>query len=463
MGVKRGKVYELTITDIAFGGKGFAKIDDFAVFVDKSVTGDQVKALITKKKKSFAEARVLELLKPSDFRKEAKCHYSGYCGGCKWQFLDYEKQLEYKTKQVKDTATHIGRVKDVKVHPTISTGQEFNYRNKMEFSCSAERWLMPEELGKDDIKKGFGIGLHVPGTFSKVLDIKECHIQPSQGNEILETVRSYIIESGVPAYGLKSHEGFWRFLMLRYSNAYDKWMVNIITKEYKPEVVNPLAELLTEKFPNISSVMNNVTAKKAGVSLGEQEYNLFGDSYIKDKIGDYEFEVSANSFFQTNTKGAELLYKKVVEYAELSGDEVVLDLYSGTGTIPIWLSNSAKEVVGIEIIESAVKDAGKNCERNGVENCRFILGDIKDILPSMESKPDVMIIDPPRVGMHKNVVKQVLKMAPEKVVYVSCNPSTLARDINMMKDVYEVIELQPVDMFPHTYHIEVVAKLRKKV
>lgn len=462
MGVKRGKVYEVEITDIAFGGKGFAKIEDLAVFVDKSVTGDVVKALITKKKKQFAEARVLELLKPSEFRKDAPCNYSGYCGGCKWQFLDYAKQLEYKTKQVKDTATHIGKVKDVVVHPTISTGDKYNYRNKMEFSCSSERWLMPEELGKDNIKKGFGIGLHVPGTFSKVLDIKECHLQPPLGNEILETVRQYIIDSGVPAYGLKSHEGFWRFLMLRYSKAYDKWMVNIITKEDRPEVVNPLSDILREKYPNISSIINNITAKKAGVSIGESEVTLFGDSFIKDKLGKYEFEVSANSFFQTNTKGAELLYKCVEEYAELTGEEVVLDLYSGTGTIPIWLSSHAKEVVGIEIIESAVKDAGKNCEKNGVDNCRFILGDIKDVLPSMESKPDVMIIDPPRVGMHKNVVKQVLKMAPEKVVYVSCNPSTLARDLEMMKDFYDVIELQPVDMFPHTYHIEVVAKLRKK-
>jgi 23S rRNA (uracil1939-C5)-methyltransferase len=462
MGVKRGKVYEIEITDIAFGGKGFTKIEDLAVFVDKSVTGDVVKALITKKKKQFAEARVLELIKPSKFRNDAPCNYSGYCGGCKWQFLDYEMQLEYKTKQVKDTATHIGKVKDVVVHPAISTGDIYNYRNKMEFSCSDERWLMPEELGQENIKKGFGIGLHVPGTFSKVLDIKECFIQPPLGNEILETVRQYIIDSGVPAYGLKSHEGFWRFLMLRHSKAYDTWMVNIITKEDSPEVVNPLSDILRDKFPNITSIINNITAKKAGVSVGESEVTLYGDSFIKDKLGKYEFEVSANSFFQTNTKGAELLYKCVEEYAELTGEEVVLDLYSGTGTIPIWLSSSAKEVVGIEIIESAVSDAGKNCEKNGVDNCRFVLGDIKDVLPSMESKPDVMIIDPPRVGMHKNVVKQVLNMAPEKIVYVSCNPSTLARDLEMMKDVYDVIELQPVDMFPHTYHIEVVAKLRKK-
>ncbi|MCP3925974.1 MAG: 23S rRNA (uracil(1939)-C(5))-methyltransferase RlmD [Desulfobacterales bacterium] len=462
MSVKRGKAFEVEITDVAFGGKGFTKINDLAVFVDKSIPGDVVKVLITKKKKQFAEARVLEIIKPSEYRKNAPCSYSGYCGGCKWQFLDYEKQLDYKTKQVKDTTEHIGKVKDVKVHPTISTGQIYNYRNKMEFSCSDERWLMPEELGQEGIKKGFGIGLHVPGTFSKVLDIKKCYIQPEDGNEILETVRQYIIDSGVPAYGLKSHEGFWRFLMLRYSAAYDKWMVNIITKENKPEVLKPLTDILVEKFPNISSVINNITARKAGVSIGESEEILYGDSFIKDKLGNYEFEVSANSFFQTNTKGAELLYKCVEDYAELTGNEVVLDLYSGTGTIPIWLSASAKEVLGIEIIESAVKDAGKNCEKNGVDNCKFILGDIKDVLPSMESKPDVMIIDPPRVGMHKNVVKQVLKMAPEKIVYVSCNPSTLARDIDLMKDDYDVIEMQPVDMFPHTYHIEVVAKLRKK-
>lgn len=462
MGIKKGQLLELEVTDIAFGGKGLAKIDGFAIFVDKAVAGDKVSARIVKKKKNYAEARIVEIIEPSAFRTEARCNYSGYCGGCKWQFLDYELQLKYKTKHVEDSIAHIGLVKDVTVHPAISSDDVFGYRNKMEFSCSDSRWLMPEELENKDIVKGFGIGLHVPGTFHKVLDIEECHLQPNQGNEILDDVREYIKSSGVPAYGLKSHEGFWRFLMLRHSKAHDQWMVNIITASEELAVVQPLADLLMDKYSNVVSVVNNITSKKAGVAIGEYEILLGGESSIKDKIGDYEFEISASSFFQTNTRGAEKLYEKVREYAELKGDETVLDLYSGTGTIPIWLSGAAKEVVGIEIVESAVKDAGENCRRNGVENCRFILGDMKKVLPQIDVKPDVMIIDPPRDGMHKDVVSRVLEIAPEKIVYVSCNPSTLARDIALLKDSYSVVEVQPVDMFPHTYHVEAVAKLIKK-
>ncbi len=461
MGYRRGKTLELTISDIAFGGKGLAKVDNFAIFVDKAVTNDRLVARITKKKKNYAEARIVEMLEPSSFRIEAPCKYSGYCGGCKWQFLEYEKQLKYKTKQVRDSLEHIGLIKDVKVLETKPSELVFNYRNKMEFSCSDKRWLMPDELNDKNQKKDFGIGLHVPGTFHKVIDIKRCLIQPETGNDILEDVRQFIIDSEIPAYGLKSHEGFWRFLMLRHSVYYDEWMVNIITSTNKPEIIKSLSDQLTKKYKNIVSVVNNITASRSGISVGESEYVISGSSTIKDRLGEYEFEISPNSFFQTNTRGAVNLYETVKEYAELTGEEVVLDLYSGTGTIPIFVSDMAKKVIGIEIVESAVEDANLNCKRNSVDNCSFILGDIKNILPDLEEKPDVMIIDPPRVGMHKDVVKQVLAVAPEKIVYVSCNPSTLARDLLMMKDFYRVVEVQPVDMFPHTYHIEAVAKLEK--
>ncbi len=462
MGVKKGQVVELEITDIAFGGKGLAKVEGFAIFVDKAVTGDKVMARIVKKKRNFAEARIVELVQPSEDRKAAPCEYSGYCGGCKWQFLDYEKQLHYKTRHVSESIEHIGLMKDVKVLPALPSEKTFGYRNKMEFSCSDKRWLLPEELENPDIEKGFGIGLHVPGTFDKILDIKECHIQPSLGNSILEEVRQYIIDSGVPVYGLRSHVGFWRFLMVRHSVAHDKWMINIVTAQEKREVVQPLADLLMEKYPEVACVVNNITGKKAGIAVGEHEILLAGEAYIQDKLGPYEFDISANSFFQTNTRAAEILYQKVGEYAGLTGIETVLDLYSGTGTIPIWLSKDAKEVLGMEIVESAVADARENCRKNGIENCRFILGDIKDLLPTVAVKPDVMIIDPPRVGMHKDVVKQVLALAPEKIVYVSCNPATLSRDLLELKSLYDVVEVQPVDMFPHTYHIEAVAKLVKR-
>lgn len=462
MGVKKGQVMELEVSDIAFGGKGLAKVDGLAVFIDKAVTQDVVKVRITKKKKKFAEARVLDLIKPSPLRIEAMCAYSGYCGGCKWQFLDYGKQLEYKTAHVSQSIEHIGLLKGVTVLPAIPSRRIFGYRNKMEFSCSDRRWLMPEELEDKDIEKGFGIGLHVPGTFHKVLDIEECFIQPGLGNKILSDVREYIKGSGIPVYGLHTHEGFWRFLMLRHSYANNTWMVNIVTSSEQRDVVLPLANQLVEKYPEVTSVVNNITGRKAGVAVGEYEIHLAGDSYIADKLGSWEFKISANSFFQTNTPGAENLYKTVEKYAGLTGEETVLDLYSGTGTIPIWLSGSAKEITGIEIVESSVSDARQNCADNGVGNCNFILGDIKEVLPKLEKKPDVMIIDPPRAGMHKDVVDSVLALAPEKIVYVSCNPSTLARDICVLKEKYNVLEIQPVDMFPHTYHIESVALLKKK-
>lgn len=462
MKIKKRQEIELEITDMAFGGKGLAKVDGYAVFVDQAVPSDRVLARIIKKKKNFAQARIIELIEPSPQRIEPPCSYAGYCGGCKWQFLTYEDQLKYKQQHVAESLEHIGLIHGVTVHPTIASDKIFGYRNKMEFSCSDRRWLLPDELGNKDIDISFALGLHVPGTFHKVLDIDKCLLHPGQGNEILDDVRKYMKNSGVPVYGLKSHEGFWRFLMLRHSAAYDQWMVNIITSSEDKDTVQPLANMLKEKYPGIVSIMNNITARKAGIAVGEYEINLAGDSILKDKIGAYEFEISANSFFQTNTKGAQTLYDIVKKYADLSGTENVLDLYCGTGTIAIYLSDKARQVTGIELVESSVSDARKNCRINNISNCSFIQGDIKDCLGRITIEPDLLIIDPPRVGMHKDVVKQVLKIAPEKIVYVSCNPATLARDLEMIKDFYHIIEVQPVDMFPHTFHIESVARLEKK-
>ncbi|MBU0992343.1 MAG: 23S rRNA (uracil(1939)-C(5))-methyltransferase RlmD [Proteobacteria bacterium] len=462
MGLKKGQIVELTITDIAFGGKGFAKVDGFAVFVDQSVPFDKVLARVYKKKKSYAEARLVEILEPSSYRIDSLCDYSGYCGGCKWQFLDYARQLEYKKKHVSDSLTHIGLLKDIPVHSVIPSPEVFQYRNKMEFSCSDRRWLLPDEFENEDTDRGFGIGLHVPGTFSKIIDIRTCHLQPELGNRILGEVRSYIRESGLPVYNLKTHEGYYRFLMLRHSSAKDTWMVNIITSDNRPDVIKPLAECLVTSYPEITSVVNNITSSKAGVAVGEYEEKIFGDAYILDDLGPYTFEISANSFFQTNTKGAERLYEIVKHYAELSGRETVLDLYSGTGTIPIFLSDAAKEIVGMEIVPGAVEDARKNCFRNRIDNCRFIEGDIRDGISRLTVRPDVIIIDPPRTGMHQDVVNQVVRMAAKRIVYVSCNPATLSRDLLHLKNDYRVIEVQPVDMFPHTYHIESVARLEKK-
>ena len=463
MKAKKGQQIETEISDIAFGGKGLARINGMAVFVDQAVPGDQVLIRITRKKKNYAEARVMELLKASPDRIDPPCVYSGFCGGCKWQFLDYEVQLRYKCQHVRESLQHIGQLEDVQIHPTIPSPQIYGYRNKMEFSCTDRKWLTPAELKQSNIDKGFGIGLHVPGTFFKVFDTKKCLLQPELGNHILDDVRSFIKASDLPVYGLRSHQGFWRFLMLRHSVADDQWMVNLITASDVHQVLQPLADELMLKYPQVTAVINNITSRKAGVAIGEFEVELAGNPTITEKIGSFEFEISANSFFQTNTKGAAQLYETVKKYAGLSGSETVIDLYSGTGTIPILLAGAAKEVIGLEMISSAVTDAEKNCRHNQIENCSFVMGDIRETLPLISSRPDVLVIDPPRAGMHKDVAKQVLALLPQRIVYVSCNPATLARDLLLLKEAFQVQEVQPVDLFPHTYHIESVAKLVKKI
>ena len=462
MKIKKGQLIEVEITDIAFGGRGLVRLNGLAVFVDQAIPGDRANIRIYRKKKNYAEARMVELIESSAFRTNAPCVYSGFCGGCKWQFLAYEQQLIYKRRHVTESLEHIGRIPDAVVHPTIPSEAIFGYRNKMEFSCADRRWVLPDELDRTDIDRGFAIGLHVPGTFHKVIDTQQCLLQPELGNRLLGDVRAYIKSSGVPVYGLRSHEGFWRVLVLRHSAAYDQWMVNIVTAAEDIKTVQPLADRIVRDHPRVVSVVNNITSRKAGVAVGEFEHVLAGTEFLADKIGDFEFEISANSFFQTNSRSAAVLYGIVAQYAGLSGAETVVDLYSGTGTIPIMISGNCRKVIGIEIVESAVADAAKNCRKNGVHNCTFIQGDIRQCIARIPQRPDVLIIDPPRAGMHKDVVKQVGELGVERIVYVSCNPATLARDIALLEDNYRLIEVQPVDMFPHTFHIEAVAKLKKK-
>jgi 23S rRNA (uracil1939-C5)-methyltransferase len=462
MKVKKGQIHELEIAQLAFGGKGLARIDGMAVFVDQAVPGDRVMARIVKKKKSFAEARVTQYLASSSLRVKPACPYSGICGGCKWQFLGYAQQLLYKQQHVQEALEHIGRLKDIPVHPTIAADSIFEYRNKMEFSCADRRWLLPEELGRDDVDTGMALGLHVPGTFFKVLDIQACLLQPKLGNQILSDVRAYIKKSSLPVYGLHSHQGFWRFLVLRHSVAMDQWMVNIVTAEENMDQIQPLAEQLTQKYTNVATVVNNITASKAGVAFGQKEIRLTGDGVLTERIGKYEFEISANSFFQTNSRGARRLYDIAARYAQLSGDETVVDLYCGAGSIAIYVADMAKSVIGMEITDSAVDDAERNCRRNGIDNCRFIGGDIRFTLPRLGVQADVMIIDPPRAGMHQQVVKEVLALAPQRIVYISCNPATMARDVALLTERYQLAEVQPVDMFPHTFHIESLAKLIRR-
>ena len=462
MKTKKGQIIEVEISDIAFGGRGLVRINGMAVFVDQSVPGDQVLIRIIREKKNYAEAQVIELLKASPDRIDPPCVYSGFCGGCKWQFLKYEVQLKYKRQHVQESIEHIGLIRDPHVLPVIPSSQIFGYRNKMEFTCTDRRWLTPVEMQQPEADRGFGIGLHVPGTFFKVFDTRRCLLQPDLGNHLLDDVRQFIKSSGLPVYGLHSHEGFWRFLMLRHSVAFDRWMVNIVTAADEQRILRDLGNFLMQRYAAVAAVIHNITARRAGITVGESEKTLAGDSTLIDKIGSFEFEISANSFFQTNTVGAAQLYDTVKSYAELSGSETVLDLYSGTGTIPILLSNVAAEVIGLEMSPSAVADAENNCRHNQVENCRFIPGDIRETLPTISGRPEVLVIDPPRAGMHPDVTKQVLALSPDRIIYVSCNPATLARDLVLLKEAYQLQEVQPVDLFPHTFHIESVARLVRR-
>lgn len=459
MKTHKGQTIELNIDSLAFGGQGIGRINGYVVFVRGGVPGDRLRARIYKKKKDYAEASVVELIVSSPDRVQAPCPYSGYCGGCQWQHLNYKRQLSYKKSHVRESLSRIGGLDRLPVRDVLPAEKTFAYRNKMEFSFSDRRWFLPHQMDGREKESSFALGLHVPGTYQKVIDIETCLLQDQRGNQILKDVRKYARESRIPVYGLKSHEGFWRFLTLRYSTAFDEWMVNLITSEALPEVVQPLVDMLLDRTEQIKTVVNNINRRKASVAVGEREIVLMGDGYIQDKIGPFTFRISANSFFQTNSMAARKLYQTVADYSEITGSETVLDLYCGTGTIPIFLANRVRNIIGVEINESAVLDARRNCIDNRVDNCQFICGDIREEIINIRQKPDVLIIDPPRAGMHKRVLAHVIKLAPEKIVYISCNPVTLARDIGQMIQCYELIEIQPVDMFPHTYHIEAVAKL----
>ena len=379
-GFRKGDTVELLIDSMAFGGRGIGRVNGCVVFVRGAVTGDRLTCRIVKKKKAYAEAFLVELLTPSPHRIEPPCPYAGYCGGCQWQHVAYEMQLAFKRELVVEPLEHIGGLKNPPVHQVLPSEKIFGYRNKMEFSFSDRRWYLPDEMHMREVHGDFALGLHVPGAFQKVIDMEACLLQQDTGNGILRDVKKYALESGVPVYGLKSHEGFWRFLTLRYSLAFDEWMVNLVTSEYRPETIQPLSDLLCEKYDRIRTVVNNINIRKASIAVGDTEKTLSGDRFIEDRIGDYHFRISANSFFQTNSVGAEALYGTVAEYAGLQGNEKVLDLYSGTGTIPIFLSESADSITGIEISESACADAEKNAVENHVNNCRFVCGDIKDAL-----------------------------------------------------------------------------------
>lgn len=453
----------VNIHDVVFGGKGIARVDDFVIFVENCIPGDKVRVSIRKKKQNFAEAKVLEYLERGEGFIEAPCDYFGYCGGCKWQHLDYDHQLKYKREQVADSIERLGGLKKIAVKETIGSPEQFAYRNKMEFSFSDNRWLLPHELDNIEISKDFALGLHVPGAFNKILDIKECHIQDKMFNIIMKRVSDFVKASDLPIYNLHTHVGVWRFLMLRKGVNTNEYMINIVTSESVKQKTQAFFETLCEEFPQITSVVNNSTRRKSQVAIGEEEELIVGSNIIHEKLDEIKFEISANSFFQTNTKQAEVMYQLVKKLADSKNDKLIFDLYSGTGTIPIYLSDVAKKIIGFELVESSVINARENIKRLGIENCEFVCGDVKDTFPQYKAmEPDILVVDPPRAGIHGDVIDVILFLEAKSMIYVSCNPTTLARDLALLSEKYNVSFVQPLDMFPHTYHIETVVKLTLK-
>ena len=471
--MNKGDVIQIKVERYAFEGKGIGKVDvdnpsgnsepdSFIVFVNGAYPGDTVSAKIKKLKKTYAEAIVEEVISPSQQRVQPRCKYFGTCGGCKQQDMDYTQQIAYKQEQVEDIFKHDGGLSDFKIENIIPSENIFYYRNKMEFSFSDSQWLIEKE-NEDISKKGFFLGLHVPNNFEKILDIEECFLQSELSSHILNFTREFFKKRHSTIYSTKTHSGYLRNLIIRQAQKTKDLMLNLVTFEENELLMKEYASAVTSKFPEITTIVNNISKKKASIAVGDYEIVYHGSGFIHDKIGDYKFRISANSFFQTNTIQAEKLYNTALEYAELKGDEIIYDLYSGAGTIAIFVSAFAKEVYGFESVESSIYDAKENLDINKIENVTFVQADLyksflafTNVLP----KPDVVILDPPRGGMHSTTVKDVMQLSPEKIVYVSCNPSTQARDIKMfVEGGYKLVKIRPVDMFPHTYHIENVALL----
>ena len=474
--MNKGDLIQIKVDRYAFEGKGIGKIDienqlenvepdSFIVFVNGAYPGDTVSAKIKKLKKSYAEAVTEEIITPSPQRVQPRCKYFGSCGGCKQQDLDYNRQIAYKQEQVEDIFNHDGGFKHFEIESILPSENIFYYRNKMEFSFSDSQWLPILENDKVP-DKGFFLGLHVPNNFEKILDIEECFLQSELSTHILNFTREFFKKRHVSIYNTKTQTGYLRNFVIRQAQKTKEVMLNIVTYEENEILMKEFVSAITNKFPEITSIVNNISKKKASIAVGDYEIVYFGSGYIYDKIGNYKFRISANSFFQTNTIQAEKLYNTALEYADLKGDETIYDLYSGAGTIAIYASGNAKEVYGFESVESSIYDAKENLEINKVENVSFVQADLyKSFLPftNVLPKPDVVILDPPRGGMHTTTVNDVLELSPKKIVYVSCNPSTQVRDIKLFAEGgYKLVKIRPVDMFPHTYHIENVALLVKK-
>ncbi|MBI4944835.1 MAG: 23S rRNA (uracil(1939)-C(5))-methyltransferase RlmD [Bacteroidetes bacterium] len=479
----------IEITDISTEGKGIGRIphqgadassgkNSIVCFIDLAIPGDVVTIQITQKKRNYREGKVIQYQKLSEKRTEPVCRHFGICGGCKWQNMKYDAQLFFKQKYVVDALTRIGRLtpnpsptgEGSQFLPIIPSKTIFHYRNKLEFTFSNKKWLTKEDfqtlnIGENLGSAAYALGFHIPKLFDKVLDIAECHLQEEPSNSIRLEVRKYAIENNLTFFDIRKQNGFLRNLIIR-STSTGEWMVVMVFFYEDKSEREKLLKHLSGKFTQITSLQYLINSKKND-SIFDQEVKPFsGEDCIHEEMEELKFRISPKSFFQTNSAQALELYKVTRDFAGLKGNEVVYDLYTGTGTIANFVAGKAKKVIGIEYINAAIEDAKINSEINNISNTEFFAGDIKDVLNnefiSAHGKPDVIITDPPRAGMHEDVVKKILEISPEKIIYVSCNPATQARDIALMSEQYFVEKVQPVDMFPHTAHVESVAKLIRK-
>ena len=454
------------ITDVAAEGKAIAKVDGLAVFVPYAVPGDVVDLQLTRKKNSYAEGRVVRFEKYSENRTTPFCSHFGVCGGCKWQQLPYSEQLKYKQKQVQDNLVRIGKIELPEITPILGAPKDTFYRNKLEFTFSNKRWLTEEEISSDrEFNQMNAHGFHIPGMFDKVLDIDKCWLMDDLSNQIRNSIRTFSLEQGYSFFDLRNQEGLMRTLMIRNSSI-GEWMVIVVFYEDDVEKRGRLLEHVAAQFPQITSLLYIIN-QKANDTITDQEVLVWkGRDHIIEEMEGLRFRIGPKSFYQTNSEQAYHLYEVARSFAQLTGDERAYDLYTGTGTIANFVARNAKEVIGIEYVEEAIADAKVNSAINQIENTRFYAGDMKDVLTAefieAHGRPDVIITDPPRAGMHEDVVNAILLAEPERIVYVSCNPATQARDLNLLDSKYRVTRVQPVDMFPHTHHVENVVLLEKR-
>ena len=457
---------EIEISGVAAEGKSIARFNDMVIFIPFGAPGDIADIKIDRKKHSYAEGHIERLITPSPIRTQPRCEHFTVCGGCRWQHLPYEYQLECKQQQVTDALTRIAKVELPEISPIIGSKETWHYRNKMEYTFSNKKWLTFDQLRSgEEFPDRDAAGFHIPGAFDKVLDINRCHLQDDFGNRLRNFIKDYGKTEGMSFYDLKSNSGFLRTLMIRIAST-GEIMVLMAVGEDNQCAIQKLMTAINDRFPEITSLSYVINTKLNDTFADLDIVTFSGRPYIEERMDDLRFRIGPKSFYQTNSEQAHRLYEVARDFADLKGGELVYDLYTGTGTIANFVAKCCRKVIGIEYVEDAIKDARINSEVNGIENTLFFAGDMKDVLTDdfidEHGRPEVMIVDPPRAGMHGDVVNVILNAEPERIVYVSCNPATQARDLALLDEKYKVVRVQPVDMFPHTHHVENVVKLQRR-